>query len=381
MKISYDDLLDFEKIENAYYIIKCNTKHKEKILKYEIFYASNTLNILNILQTRNFSHGRYNVFLITYPKCRIIMSENMNDKIINHLVSKYVLFPIIEPRLIPTNVATRKDKGTKTALEYLKKYINKLKLNYDKIYVLKCDVHKYFYSIDHEVLLNKLDKIITDKEIFNLVKSIVTSTNYDYVNEEINNKINSQKEHISKLKISNKEKKLKYEELDRLPRYFKGKGLPIGNMTSQIMAIFYLNDLDHFIKEKLHIKYYIRYMDDLVLLHHDKEYLKICLRQIEEKMNELKLHLNNKTQIYELHKGFPFLGYKFLLKGKKLYILLNPNTKKRIMKRLKKCKNNSEKRCQILKDYNGYLSPAISGGFIRKELKKIEEINKNEVSS
>jgi len=141
-------------------------------------------------------------------------------------------------------------------------------------------------------------------------------------------------------------------------------------MTSQIMAIFYLNELDHFIKEKLHIKYYIRYMDDLILLHHDKEYLKECLKKIEEKIEGLKLHLNNKTQIYEMHHGFPFLGYKFLLKGKKLYLLLNPNTKKRIVKRLKKYKNNKEKRLEILKNYNGYLQPASSRGFVMSEYKK-----------
>jgi len=111
LKINYDDLLDFEKLEDVYHIIKCNSKHKEKILKYEIFYTSNTLNILELLKTKKYIHGKYNIFLINYPKCRIIMSENMNDKIINHLVSKYVLFPLIEPRLIPTNVATRKDKG------------------------------------------------------------------------------------------------------------------------------------------------------------------------------------------------------------------------------------------------------------------------------
>ena len=370
MKISYEELVDFEKLEDVYHIIKCNTKHKEKILKYEVFYTSNTLNILEILKTKKYVHGKYNVFLINYPKCRIIMSENMTDKIINHLVSKYVLFRVIEPRLIPTNVATRKDKGSKTALMYLKKYINKLKLNYDKIYVLKCDIHKYFYSIDHEILLEKLDKIIEDKDIYNLIKTIIYSTNYDYINEDIEYKINRQKEYVKNLNISEYEKELKYQELKKLPRYFKGKGLPIGNMTSQIMAIFYLNELDHYIKEKLHIKYYIRYMDDLILMHHDKEYLKVCLKEIEKKVESLKLHLNNKTQIYELHHGFPFLGYKFILKEKKLYVLLNPNTKKRIVKRLKKYKKDYDKKMEILKNYNGYLSVASSKAFVRSQSKR-----------
>lgn len=108
--------------------------------------------------------------------------------------------------------------------------------------------------------------------------------------------------YIKNLKISNREKELKYLELDRLPLYQKGKGLPIGNMSNQIMAIFYLNDLDHSIKEKLHIKYYVRYIDDLVLFHPDREYLKYCLVKIKERLSLEKLKLNNKTQIYELHQ-------------------------------------------------------------------------------
>lgn len=146
--------------------------------------------------------------------------------------------------------------------------------------------------------------------------------------------------YIKNLKISNREKELKYLELDRLPLYQKGKGLPIGNMSSQIMAIFYLNDLDHYIKEKLHIKYYVRYMDDLVLFHPDREYLKYCLVKIKERLSLEKLKLNNKTQIYELHQGLSYLGYKFILKDKKLYTLISTKTKARIKKNLKRQKLN-----------------------------------------
>ena len=130
-------------------------------------------------------------------------------------------------------------------------------------------------------------------------------------------------------------------------------------MTSQIFAIFYLNDLDHYIKEKLHVKYYERYMDDFILIHHDKEYLKYCLKKIEIQIKNLNLKLNDKTQIYELHNGLPFLGYKFILKGKKLHILLSNNCKKRIKKRYK-----SEKNINIQKIYNGHLINTDSKNFI-----------------
>ena len=119
--------------------------------------------------------------------------------------------------------------------------------------------------------------------MYNLCKEIIDSTNYTYLGETIKLLINNRKKYISKLDIFENEKNIKYDELDKIPLYDFNKGLPIGNMSSQIFAIFYLNDLDHFIKEKLRIKCYIRYMDDLILVHEDKEYLNYCLKQIEEK--------------------------------------------------------------------------------------------------
>lgn len=339
-KIKYNDIVDIEKIMDVYHHIKLNIRKKQKILKFEFFQTANIITIYTILKEKRYTHGKYNIFLIIKPKSRIIMGEKLSDKIINHVISKYVLNPAISPRLIDTNVATRKNKGTSKAVYYIKKYINSLKVNNDKIYALKCDVYKFFYCIDHEILLKKLSNIIEDKDLMNMLTTIIESTDREYINEEINKIITRQKQYIKNLKISNREKELKYLELDRLPLYQKGKGLPIGNMSSQIMAIFYLNDLDHYIKEKLHIKYYVRYMDDLVLFHPDREYLKYCLVKIKERLSLEKLKLNNKTQIYELHQGLSYLGYKFILKDKKLYTLISTKTKARIKKNLKRQKLN-----------------------------------------
>lgn len=364
MKIDYNYLLDFEKIESVYNTIKTNSRHKEKIISFHIFKNVNFQDIYDSLKNKNYTHKKYNLFLIKEPKYRLIMSECMPDKIVNHLVSKYVLFPLIEPKLIDMNVATRPNKGTKMALFYVKKYINKLKENNDKIYILKCDIRKFFYSIDHNILLDKLSNIIEDKDIYNLIKTIVESTDSDYLDELTERKINREKKHINTLKISEAEKNRRYQELSKIPRHQKGKGLPIGNMTSQIMAIFYLNNIDHYIKEQLRIKYYVRYMDDLILIHTDKEYLKYCLSKIELEIKKLNLLLNKKTQIYEIHDGLPFLGYKFKLKNKKLYILLNSNTKKRIKRKVKRVKGDKEKIEQIKINYNGYLKHADSGSFL-----------------
>lgn len=321
IKITYDYILDIKKIEDSYNIVKKNTCHKAKINKWELFYTSNCVSILDKLINRNYQHKEYNIFIISEPKIRVIMSEQLSDKIINHLLSKYVYFPLLEPKLIEMNVASRTNKGSKAGIEYLKKYINSLKENNKQIYILKCDIEKYFYSIDHEILLNKLKKIIIDEDLFNLTKNIINSTDSEYINNKINYQINKKKENANKKLLS---------ELKKIPCYKKGKGLPIGNMSSQIFASFYLNDLDHYIKEELKIKHYIRYVDDFILLHQSKEYLEYCKIKINEKIRELKLNLNSKVQICEIHKGVTFIGYKFILKNNKLLILMGPKFKKKL---------------------------------------------------
>lgn len=375
MKIQpkYDDILDIDKIKKVYHEIKCNSKHKEKFVRFELFLLSNFITILTVLKNRNYHHGRYNIFLISDPKYRVIMSENLSDKIINHLLSKYILFPVLENKLIPSNVATRKDKGTKAGIYYMKKYINSLKENHTNFYILKCDILKYFYSIDHEILIKQLEREFTDEDILNIIKEIIDSTNQAYINENIINKVSTERTRILSSKLSKKEKGDKNTSLKKVPLYNNGKGLPIGNMSSQILAIYYLNGLDHFIKEKLRIKYYIRYMDDFILIHHDKEYLKYCLSEIKKELVKLKLQLNNKTTITEIHQGVDFLGYRFLLKEKKLIIKIRKKTKQKLIKKMRN-KTLKEKEL-LLKKYKGNLQNAHTKGLIY--YLKFNRINRN----
>ncbi len=365
LNLKYDDIVDIDKIREMYHIIRVNTKNRGKLHKFELFYSSNIISILEALRNKCYKHSKYNVFLVHEPKYRIIMSEIMSDKVVNHLISKYILAPGIYPHLIPQNVATREGKGTKEGIRYLKMYINKLKLNYDKVYVLKCDIKKYFYSIDHELVLEKCKRFIDDPEVFQLVLNVVKSTDEDYVNSAIDKVVKKEIDRVSKLNILDKD--IKIEELKRIPRYPKGKGLPIGNMTSQLLAVYFLNDLDHYIKERLHCKYYIRYMDDFVIFDHDKERLKVLRKEIEEKLKEFKLELNKKTNIYDLNHGFGFLGYYYFLKGKRLIIKINPQTKRRIKKKMRKLKKiNAPNYEQVKASYMGYLKQAHTKNLLKK---------------
>lgn len=372
--ISYDDIVSINKIKDVYDGIYKNTCHKAKLVRFELTKTSNIVKIYNTLKNKHYNHFKYNIFIIQEPKYRIIMSELMYDKIVNHLISKYVLIPTLSRKLIEQNVATRTGKGSKEGIRYMKKYINSIKENYDNVYILKCDISKYFYNIDHEILINKLSHENFDKDILRVLINIISSTNNDYINDLIDSSISREVSHLEDMNIYDLEAKKK--QLYSLPRYRKGKGLPIGNETSQLLAIYYLNELDHYIKEQLHIKYYVRYMDDFILIHHDKEYLKKCLNLINKKLSSLKLSLNKKTQIYNLKSGVNFLGYKFILKNKKLVILLNNQTRKKIKRKLRKArKNNINFYKKSLASYNGYFKVSTTNNFVYKNKFFLEEGN------
>ncbi len=338
----YNRMCYFNKIRYIYSKIRVKCNNYYMLYRFEMFEYVNLYDILYKLCKKEYEFSKYHIFLISEPKYRLIMSEGISDKIVNHLISFYILIPCLEKKLIDLNVATRKEMGSGKALEYLKRYLNTLMLNKREIYILKIDIKKYFYNIDHEILINKLKKDIKDKDVINLIEKIINMTNYDYVNKDIEKAKNNEIKRVLRLKISDKEKSKKIYEINKIPFYKKGKGLGIGNMTSQIFAVYYLNSLDHYIKEELKFKYYIRYMDDLVILDYDKERLVNAFKLIKEKINELKLETNDKSRLYNLNHGFSFLGYTFKSINGKLSVRINNGTYRRLKKNLKSKKNKDD---------------------------------------
>lgn len=274
----YNIINDIDIIMDMYdRVVSKNTKNKRKLMSFDDYYSSNIGNIKRIINYNNYIPDKYSIFLIKEPKYRIIMNQSIKDKIINHLVAKYFLVDIFEKSLINENVATRKNKGTHYGLKLFKKYLNYYKNRYKKFYILKFDISKYFYNIDHDIVKDIIKKKIKDKDVLKIIYSIIDSTDYDYINNTINKIKVKEINRTNNLNIKDKDQLIK--KIKEIPIYCKGKGLPIGNMTSQVIATFYLNELDHFIKDDLKIKSYVRYMDDGVLIHNDKEYLKYCLKK------------------------------------------------------------------------------------------------------
>lgn len=259
----YKNIYDFDNIVQAYNEVCKNTKNKRKVAIFRSYKCMYISRIYEILKNREYKVGTYNVFTIYEPKERRIVSQNMQDKVVNHLVARYILYPALLPCLIDTNVASRKNMGTKAGIEYEQKFIKKCNIRFKKYYILKCDISKFFASIDHDILKAKLKRRIKDKDALKIVFDLIDSND---------------------------------------------QGLYIGSMANQALAIFFLNDFDRFVKEVLKIKYYERYQDDVLLFHESKEYLRFCFEEIKKFLEKEKLKLNDKSRIYKNTDNFMFLG-------------------------------------------------------------------------
>lgn len=358
-------MVSYEVIESNYKDICRNTKHKSKIIKFDMFYSSNVVSLYNELKERRYHHSNYNIFLISEPKYRIVMSESIRDKLVNHLVSNVILKPALYPKLIEENVATRVGKGTNAAIMMCKKYFIRMMNKYEKFYVLKFDISKYFYNIDHDILKSMLKKIYTDPDVYRILCEIIDSTNAKYINGEIDRCIKRENDRLSS--IGCRESDLRREELKKIPHYYDRKGLGIGSLSSQIFAIFYLNPIDHYIKEQLGIKEYVRFMDDGIIFSSDKKHLKEVRKILEEKLAELKLTLNSKTEIYSSNGGFEFVGYRFMKKNGKLIVRIKNATKRRMKRKfIVLGKHDEEKLARVKASYNGFLQYCTVKSFYRK---------------
>ena len=336
MKVIYQQLLDIYDKE-----IRINCRNKNKVYNFEKYKIQNITSIYNSLINNDYKPRKYNIFIIRDPKYRIVMSLSIRDKTINHYLARHILIPKLEKYLEMRNIATRKNMGSDYGIKLVKKYLEKNK-KYGKFYILKLDIKKYFYSIDHNVLKSLLvDKLESDE--YDIVSTIIDSTNASYINENIR---------FLKEKMIAKYPKIK-DKINELPYYEYDKGLSLGAMTSQFLSIFYLYKLDHYIIHDLHLKYMIRYMDDYIIIHHDKDYLRKCLSDIESKLkNEYKLNINiKKTKITDNKEGFVFLGYRFQIKNKKTIIKIKSETIQRGKKRIKKMKYLYDKDIITLEKY------------------------------
>lgn len=274
---------------------------KDSVARYSNNGLVNTLKITNSIKNETYEVEQGNKHIIYEPKRRVVVSTKFKDRVFQRSLCDNYLYHEISKSFIYDNGACQNGKGTNFAMNRLNCHLQRFYRKHGSNgYVLKCDIKNYFGSTPHTTVKSAVRKNTKDDWAFNHVEKIIDSFN----------------------------------ESDN-----PGIGLGLGSQVTQLVQLAVLDRLDHYIKEELKIKYYIRYMDDFILIHHDKEYLKECLVNIKVKIEDLGLRLNTKkTQILQLKQGIKFLGFRFILTetGKVIRLLNKENIKdeKRKLKKL-----------------------------------------------
>jgi len=275
----------------------------------------NILTLHNDLEKKIYKHGRYHAFKLNDPKPRDIHKASVRDRIVHHAIYK-ILYPYFEKKFIFDSYSCRDDKGTHRAMNRFRQFGKKVSQNSTKAtWVLKCDIRKFFATINHQILKDILAKHIEDKDILWLLQHVIDS-------------------------FRTKER--------------TGVGLPLGNITSQLLINVYMNEFDQFVKRKLKVRHYIRYADDFAILSENKSYLVNIIPKISEYLEkELNLSLHpDKVYIKTLSSGVDFLGWVHF----PYHRVLRTSTKRRMFKRLNQShpKESTSSYLGLLKHGNAY---------------------------
>lgn len=295
-------IFTYKNLYNAYLECRKNKRKTSSALEFETDLEDKLFELLIELKDYKYTPGKSTCFVVKYPKTREIFAANFRDRVVHHLFLREIL-EMSEKSLFFNSFACRKNKGTHKAVNILQRYIKKVSRNGKKqVFFLQLDLRSFFVSIDYKILYKIFIKFIEKQkkskkwkmEIVWLAKQIIFHKPQDncFIRGD-RNLLHSVPKHKSLFGAE------------------KGKGLPIGNYSSQFFANLYLNELDYFIKQKLRIKYYVRYMDDFILFDYDKNELEKITCKISDFLGDkLMLNLNSKkTKLKNIKEGIDFLGY------------------------------------------------------------------------
>ena len=264
----FDKYLTYDNLMKAHLLSRKGKNYKKEVILFNLKQEEYIKWLYEQLKNGIYEHGGYRIFYITYPKPRKIEASKYIDRIVHRWIVDSFLNRYFVDQFINTSYACIKNRGMHKASLDVQKAMETCTRKWKEYYILKMDVRKYFQNINKDILMKILRKKVKDKKVENLLEKIV---------------------------YSNPGK----------------KGIPIGNYTSQIFANIYLNEVDQYIKQKLKVKYYFRYMDDSILFVKTKKAANAILRKIRTFLKEkLDLELNDKTQIFKSKQGVNFCGYK-----------------------------------------------------------------------
>ncbi len=280
---------------------KRGKRKKKDVADFELHLEDRLFRLHYELMGKTYAHDPYFDFYVCDPKRRHIHKATVRDRVLQQAVFR-VLYPIFDKHFIFDSYSSRNAKGTHAGVERLVSACRKETDNWRTVaYALKCDVRKFFDSIDHALLRNLIVAKVSDPDMVWLIDIIL-------------------------------------ESFEKEP----GKALPLGNVTSQLFANVYLNKLDQFAKHILKANHYFRYCDDFVIVHKDRTFLEKMIPRIQSFLKErlaIELH-PNKVGIRKVDQGIDFLGYVTLSYGVNV---LRTSTKHRVMRKVKRAKQNLEK--------------------------------------
>ncbi len=297
----YEKLYSWQNLEEAYWKARKHKTNNPRIKAFDEHWQLYLCQLFKELRTQTYTPLPLQKFILRDPKTRVICVSDFRDRIVHHALVN-ILQPIFEQRFIYDSYASRKDKGNLPALKRFESFLRKVTRNGKHIqdaknnnqvmgFAFKADIRHYFDTVDHSILLNIIRRKVKDDKVIWLIQKILN-----------NHKIG-------------------------IPE----KGMPLGNWTSQFFANIYLNELDQFVKHKLKSRYYIRYVDDFIILHHSKTTLQEYEKKINQFLTRLKLELHpDKCKILSLCKGVTLLGFRTFYQ----YKLIRQRNLRKIMKKL-----------------------------------------------
>jgi retron-type reverse transcriptase len=329
----YNDIISVENLLSAWREFLKGKKNKKDVEEFQSRLMDNIFDLHNDLKNKTYKHGEYKAFKINDPKPRDIHKASVRDRLLHHAIYR-ILYLYFDTKFIHDSYSCRLEKGSHKAINRFRDFSRIVSNNNIKTcWVLKCDIRKFFANIDHEILKSILSKYIKDKDILWLLDQIIYSFN---TKTETNS---AMAEFVST----------------------KRRGLPLGNLTSQLLVNIYMDEFDQFVKRELKIKYYIRYADDFVILLNNKinlfEILG-CMKEFLENNLKLKMH-PNKVFIKTIHSGVDFLGWVNFSNHR----VLRTSTKKRMFKNIRKNPKN-----EVIQSYFSMLSHG-NGYKLQKSIK------------
>lgn len=313
----YTQVCNLENLLYAHTQAQRDNRYKRKICAFTFLLEENLLRLRWELMQGKYTPRPYTYFMLHDPKTRSIAAPDFRDRVVQHALVN-VIQPLFEKQFIYDSYACRMNKGTHFAAKRLKRFLMAARSIYGKntlLYVLQCDIRKFFQSMSWDVLLAMIGKTIVCPQTCMLINTIVTT------HQSVASPQTPSSPQLSLFSSPANSPETSISVAHRT-------GLPIGNLTSQLFANIYLNELDHFIKDRLQVRWYARYMDDFLIIHPDRIYLKELRDQITSFLKD-ELHLSlhpKKVTLKNVSTGVPFVGYRIFYD----HVLVRGNTLRRI---------------------------------------------------